>query len=129
MTSDQKDCEKGILKLTAKVENQGSLGIKAGLNVKFYAVVTVDGKEQKVLIGEKKVETVMPPGSNASVTLDWDQEITVDGKKIEIKSPVKIYYVVDEPTEGKSFGEFVECKEDDNATAAQDVELCPIKVN
>ncbi|MBQ9816592.1 MAG: VCBS repeat-containing protein [Proteobacteria bacterium] len=128
MTSDQKECEKGILKLTAKVENQGSLGIKAGLSVKFYAVVTIDGKDQKVLIGEKKVETVMPPGANASVTLDWNQEITVDGKKIEIKSPVKIYYIVDEPTEGKSFGEFVECKEDDNAIAAQDVDLCPTHV-
>ncbi len=123
LVSDESACEK-ILKLVAKVENKGSLGVKPGVRVNFYIVVNVDGKERKVLLGEKTIGSALAPGASATVTLDWDQTVTVDGQKVEIKSPVMIYFVVDEPTAEKGNGDYLECIEDDNALSPQAIKLC-----
>ncbi len=125
LTSDLK-CPENLITLTAKVENTGSLGIKAGLSVKFY-IVDPNGTTGEYLIKETKVPKAMAPGSSADVSIDWNSKVTINGQEVDVQLPAKIKYVLDEPTPEKAFGEFVECIEDDNAMT-KDISGC-IEVN
>ena len=129
LVSDLSACgEVKSVTLTARVSNQGSLGIKAGLSVKFYYVDKNDATK-KYAIGTAKVAKNIAPGQQATASIVWDQTIEIDGVKQEIDTPAMLYIVVDEPTADKPYGEFVECNDDDNALAPQLIELCPNKVN
>ncbi len=114
--------------LSARVSNQGALGVKAGVSVKFYAA-DVNGTGTDAFLGEAFIPTTLPPGQSGVASLAWDQKVTIGGAETKVKTPAQIYFVVDEPTEEKKYGAFVECIEDDNAIAATQVELCPEKVN
>lgn len=115
--------------LIANVANEGALGVKAGVGVKFYAE-NVDGTGQKALIGESTVDKVLAPGQSATASIAWDQTVTIEGEVVAVKSPVAINFVVDEPTADKQFGNFVECREDNNTLAAPaSIELCAEQVN
>ena len=119
-----------MLTLTAQIENKGSLGVKAGLAVNFYAV-NVNKTDKKAFLGTAQVKTMLPPGGSGTAKLEWDQTGIIDGEKtpVKIEMPANIYFVADEPTAEKLLGEFIECIEDDNALAAVKVEGCPEEVN
>lgn len=66
----------------------------------------------------------------ATASIAWDQTVTIDGEVVAVKSPVAINFVVDEPTADKQFGNFVECREDNNTLAAPaSIDLCAEQVN
>ena len=113
------------IKLTATIANEGSLSVKAGLKVTFYAK-NVNGTDKTVRIAEAQNDKVLSPGGSASVTYDWNGKAIVDGVETDIKMPALIYYVIDEPTKEKQFGEFVECIETDNTLDAVMMEGCEI---
>ena len=112
------------IKLTADVANEGSLSVKAGLKVTFYAK-NINDTDKTVRIAETKTDKVLPPGGSVSVTYDWNGKALIDGVETNIKMPALIYYVIDEPTKGKQFGEFVECIETDNTYNAVMLDGCP----
>lgn len=130
ISSDTSSCagETPTVTLSARVSNQGALGVKAGVSVKFYAA-DVNGSGSSAFLGEAFVPTVLAPGQSGVASLAWDQKVTIGGAETTVKSPAQIYFVVDEPTEDKKYGAFVECIEDDNAIAATQTELCAGKVN
>ena len=131
LTSETELCPESPsrIKLVALVANEGSLGIKAGLGVKFYAT-NVNGTGKTAFIGESSVNTVLPPKQTGTATLVWDQKATIDGEVVEVKSPAEINFVIDEPTAEKKYGNFVECNEENNAlTGAAKVDLCPEQIN
>ena len=114
--------------LVAHVSNQGALGVKAGLSVKFY-YVDKDDATKTYLIGASKVAKNIAPGQQATASLVWDQTVEINGEKTPVKTPATLYFVIDEPTEDKPYGEFVECIENDNALAPQSVALCQEVIN
>ena len=132
VTSDISTCtaENRIVKLIATVSNKGSLGIRAGLNVHFYAD-NVNGTSQSAFLGTAKVTDIMTPGRTSTATLLWDHYGQVDGSedRVLIETPVDIRIVADPPTEGKDRGEFIECIEDDNTLAASQIKGCPAQIN
>ena len=116
------------VRLVAEIGNEGSLGIKRGLGVNFY-VENVNGTGKTGFIGQASVDRIIAPGNRVTVGFDWDQTVVLDGETVRVKSPARIYYVLDEPTEDKQFGEFVECIETDNTWNSQPYEVCPEIVN
>lgn len=129
IASNTDNCEAGKkVTLTAHLSNQGSLGVKAGLGVKFY-VEDINGTGQKAPIGTAHVAKSVMPGQTASASLEWDQYVQLDGDAVRVKSPAKISFVIDEPTDEKVYGEFVECVETDNALLSEGLEICDFKVN
>ena len=131
LTADTSKCEAdGLLQLVARIENQGSLGVKAGLPVKFYAI-GVNGTDKNAYLGTANVPGMLLPGGFGTATLVWDQTGLIDGEtdRVKIEKPIKIYYVADEPTPEKQFGEFVECIEDDNTSDTTEIEPCKKGVN
>ena len=83
-----------------------------------------------MLIGESTVDKVLAPGQSATASIAWDQTVTIEGEVVAVKSPVAINFVVDEPTADKQFGNFVECREDNNTLAAPaSIDLCAEQVN
>ncbi len=111
--------DNNLISLTASIENKGSLGVKAGVDVTFYVVQ--DGVTAR--IGHTKVDTVIAPGAPATASYKWvgGHAKRVDNAQdiiIEFSKDMSIYYIIDEPTEGKNRGEFVECIETDNTSNA-----------
>ena len=132
LTTDTSKCklDPKVLTLIAKVENKGSLGVKAGLKVNFYAA-NANGTGKKALLGSATVPSMLLPGGSGSAKLDWDMTGTIEGDSTpsKINMPADIYFIVDEPTAEKLMGEFVECIENDNTLADQKVEGCPEDIN
>lgn len=122
------DTEERVVELIAQVSNDGALGIKSGLSVKFY-LEDVNGTGKNAFIGEAFVKTILAPGQAGTAVLAWNQRVTLDGVETKVLSPAKISFVIDEPTAEKEYGEFVECIESDNTLAATLVALCQEKVN
>ncbi len=115
LVSDENRCTENSLQLIASVENQGSLGVKAGATVSFYAK-NANGTSDTAYLGAVKVPSILSPGSQATVTFNWDLTGTFPGQETptKIETPATIYFIIDPPTEDKQRGEFIECKEDDN---------------
>ncbi|MBO4349738.1 MAG: VCBS repeat-containing protein [Proteobacteria bacterium] len=132
LTSNQDKCslEPKVLTLIAQIDNQGSLGVKAGVPVNFYAD-NVNGTNKKAFLGTATVPTMLLPGGSGMAKLDWDMTGVIEGDSTPsvIQLPADIFFVVDEPTEEKLLGEFVECIENDNTLAAVKIEGCPEDVN
>ena len=130
LTEDQSKCQTDkLLTLIAQVENKGSLGVKAGLSVNFYAD-HANGTDKRAFLGTKTVPTMLLPGGTGTARLEWDQTGILEGEteRVKINMPADIYFIVDEPTE-KLLGEFVECDENDNMSAKVKTEGCPPEVN
>ncbi len=119
-----------ILILNAKITNEGSLGVKAGVEVNFYAK-NANGTGKKAFLGSAPVPTMLLPGGSGMATLDWDMTGIIEGESTpsKINMPADIYFVVDEPTAEKLMGEFVECIENDNTLAVVKVEGCHEDIN
>ena len=116
------DCP--YINLTANVSNEGSLGIKAGLGIKFY-VQNANGTGKVGYLGESTVEKVLPPGASGTASFKWDgNTVTIAGSQTTLSMPAQIFFVVDEPTSGKTQGEFVECIETDNTSKTTQVKAC-----
>ena len=132
LSSDQSKCslKPKLLTLVAMVENQGSLGVKAGVSVNFYAA-NANGTGKKAFLGTATVPTMLLPGGSGSAKLDWDMTGIIDGESTpsKIQVPADIYFVVDEPTAEKLLGEFIECIENDNTLADAKVDGCPEDIN
>ncbi len=124
---DQSQCSDYLI-LLATVENKGSLGIPAGVSVKFY-VEDVNGTGKTGYIGEAKLNKALLPGTSAKVSFTWDMTVTVDGVGVKLEKTAKIYFVIDEPTAENPKGEYIECDKSDNQSAVTEIELCPEKVN
>ncbi len=124
LEEDKEQCvpDKEIV-LSAKIENQGSLGVKAGLSVKFY-VVDPNGQKGDFLIDEKNIPQTMAPGKSYTLTYHWNLKVKIGEEEVTVNRPATIYYIIDEPTKGKVFGEFVECIETDNKSANTVIEGC-----
>lgn len=124
ITFDTKKCP-ALITLKAAVENKGSLGIPAGLSVKFY-VKNANNSGKPGLIGETKLTTTLVPGASASVSLDWDAKtVTIDGTSATLSSGNIIFFVVDEQSSSRPVGFFHECIETDNTSADSPLQLCP----
>ena len=117
--------ENKAIRLTATIANEGSLSVKAGLSITFYAQ-DVNGTGQTVLIAKTTVDKVLHPGSSATATYDWNGKVMIDGSEENVTFPVNVYYVIDEPTKDKLRGEFVECNEEDNTYKATPIDDCHI---
>ncbi len=132
ITGDISTCtpESRIMKLTATVSNKGSLGIRAGLEIQFYAD-NINGTTDSAYLGSAKVTDIMTPGKTSTATLLWDHKGQIAGaaERVTIETPADIRIVVDAPTESKDRGEFIECIEDDNSTTASQIKGCPEQVN
>ena len=123
------------LQISAKVANKGSLGIKAGLEVKFY-VANANGTGKPALIQTMKLPTILTPGNDSTISFQWDMtgiiEGTTDAVTLTPNAETRmynIYYVIDAPTEEKVRGEFVECIEDDNTSSIFDLKACDEDIN
>lgn len=132
LTSSQDLCEPEaqILALKATLSNKGSLGIRAGLSVRFYAD-NVNGTSESAFLGEVLVPEILTPGKTLSVTLQWDHMGVLgnSAERVAIETPVDIRFVLDEPKPDKDRGDFIECIEDDNSASASQVKGCPDQVN
>ena len=131
LTSSDSKCEdKKLLTLSARIDNKGSLGVKAGLPVKFYAQ-NANGSGKNAYLGTANVPTMLTPGSYGTATLEWDQTGIIDGETdpVTIEKPIKVFFVADEPTTEKERGEFVECIETDNQSDSVEIEPCKVDVN
>ncbi len=113
LEEDAEQCTSSQIVLKAKIENRGSIGIKAGLRVKFY-VVDPNGEKGAYTIGEMNVPQPLPAASSYTLEYKWNTKVTIGGVETTVERPATIYFVVDEPVEGKEFGEYLECHEDDN---------------
>lgn len=123
------------LQLTAKIANKGSLGIKAGLEVKFY-VANANATQKPALIQTLKLPTILTPGSDSTISFDWDMTGIIEGTTETVTlnpdpetQMFAFYYVIDAPTEDKVRGEFVECIEDDNTSSILELKACDGNVN
>jgi len=126
LTADKKPCTDQYLipYLVANVENQGSLTVKAGVKVAFYAA-DANGTGKTAFLGTASVGKVLLPGNAATATLEWDGKGSIDGgERVDINDPLNLYYVIDEPTAEKERGEFVECIETDNTFAVTKIDRC-----
>ncbi len=126
LTADKTPCTDIDLipHLVASVENQGSLTVKAGVKVSFYAD-NANGTGKPAFLGTAQVGKVLLPGNSSTAKLAWDGKGSIDGgERIDINDPLNIYYVVDEPTGEKERGEFVECIETDNTFAITKIDRC-----
>ncbi|MBQ9396742.1 MAG: VCBS repeat-containing protein [Proteobacteria bacterium] len=123
---DDKNCTADTLQFTATIENKGSLGVKAGVTLSFYAK-NANNTSNDAYLGSTKVPSIIPPGGQASAKFDWDYKGKLPGQdeRTLISTPVDVYFVIDKPTEDKPFGEFIECVEDDN----QSKDLPEVKCN
>ncbi|MFT3770465.1 MAG: VCBS repeat-containing protein [Minicystis sp.] len=101
----------GKVHLDALVQNHGSLGVAAGVDVSFYAGAAPNG----TLITTTKTTMALLPGQYEVLSADWP---------VPMGSTVKTFYViVDGDTQGNS--KVSECLEDNNQATVDEV-TCPM---
>ncbi|APR78940.1 Rhs-family protein [Minicystis rosea] len=102
----------GSVHLEALVQNHGSLGVAAGVDVSFYAGTSPNG----TLISSAKTTIPLLPGQYEVVSTDW---------QVPAGNTVKTFYVVVDGAE--STNAVSECLEDNNQASVDGVS-CP-KIN
>jgi len=112
------------IKLKASVSNRGSLGVRSGVPVSFY-VKNVNGTGSTGYIGVANVDQMLPQDESGTAAFDWNGTATVGEEKVTVQFPAQVYFVVDDHADGKPNGDFIECHEDDNTSAAVEVNGCP----
>ena len=94
---DDFSCQDNKLKISAKVVNQGCLGVGAGLDVAFYA----DGN----LLGVTQTNAPIPAGGAVTVSIEVDPPKSL---------PADFHVSVDD--DGSGQGALNECREGNNAS-------------
>jgi hypothetical protein len=100
-----------VIHLDALVQNHGSLGVAAGVDVSFYAGTSPNG----TLVTTKKTSVALLPGQYEVVSADYTAP--------QLGTPYAFYVVVDGNASGQ--GGVSECLEDNNDAAVSDV-VCRI---
>jgi hypothetical protein len=112
------------ISLLAQVKNEGSLAVQAGLSVNFYAH-KANGGEVDGLLGTAYSTEVLRPGGETTVVLEWDGNVALDNASAKLTLPAQIYFIVDEPTQERPNGMFLECDETNNTSNIAQVFACP----
>lgn len=103
LDASQEDCP-DMLRLRARVINQGALGVPAGVPVAFYEGTT---PMADALIGVVRTPGPLLPGQSALLEVAWD---------VAGMPPFSFVAVADD--DGTGMGEVAECREDDDAAVA-----------
>jgi hypothetical protein len=101
----------GSVHLDALVQNHGSLGVAAGVDVTFYAGASPGG----TLVASAKTTTALLPGQYEQVSADWP---------VPMGSAVTSFYVVVDG-DPAAMSKVSECLEDNNQATVGSVS-CPM---
>lgn len=128
LVEDQSTCQsKQALTLVATAENKGSLGIPAGLRVTVY-IQNANRSGQDVRIADTTIDKAIAPGSTASVSIEWNGKVTINGQPVNAEMPATFYFKVDEGKDAQDSGAHLECIEDDNTSQGVSIAGCPPNV-
>lgn len=110
---------------TCKIACDTSTHERCGANEEFCC-----DNATEICISQRCVKLGNPCTKSSQCNFDEVCEETSQRCVVAVKSPVAINFVVDEPTADKQFGNFVECREDNNTLAAPaSIDLCAEQVN
>lgn len=118
---DKTACPTAI-KIAVTIENDGSLGVPAGLWVGLYAV-NLAGADPRAFLMREPLASPIPPGGSVTHIFVWDFSATLlpSMTMTTLAPPVDVQAVVDDPPAGTGgdSGVHNECVEDDNALVSK----------